>query len=372
MTLHNPVPAFDSDLWVFGTGSHARKVAKALFEKGHHVRAFVSTQPSVKSLDDVPVHSWESLVESGIDPSSQILCAIFNPVHSYSELSEIARRHGFNRLVMPWHYYPYLSQQLGWCYWLSPTPPIPFDAIEASQPYRDVLSLLEDEESRITFQRLHAFRNGQDLDFSSVNSDDRQYFNTITLKAKAFSQPVTYLDVGAYNGDTLRLLVGFAPVGRAILFEPDSDNFIALHSTLKQLHQIYPNMMIEAFPLALGNKDKFLSFSGHGESATLKGVVGSIDNRQIHVVRFDDLFPFDNVNFIKIDAEGADLEVLQGMELLIKNSHPILAVSLYHQPNDITELPLALKQMLDGVSYKYYIRQHMNNSFESVLYAVPC
>jgi FkbM family methyltransferase len=363
--------SLDSDLLVFGAGSHARKVARALAQKGHHVHAFVSTKPSVKILDDVPVQTWQSLLESGISSSTQILCAIFNPVDSYKELSEIAYSHGFKELVMPCDYYPYLSDQLGWCYWLSPTPPVSLDEIEASKPYRDVLSFLEDEESRVTFQRLHAFRNGLDLAFSSINSNDKHYFNALTLQARVFDHPITYLDVGAYNGDTLRLLVGLGTVERAILFEPDSDNYSALHRTLDELHELHPDMSIEAFPLALGNKDRFLRFSGHGESATLREVEDSVDYRQIHVVRFDDLFPFDIVDFIKIDAEGADLEVLQGMEGLVKRSRPILAVSLYHLPNDITELPLTVNQMLDGLAYKYYIRQHMNNSFESVLYAVP-
>jgi FkbM family methyltransferase len=364
--------ALDSNLLVFGAGSHARKVAKALAERGHHVQAFISTQPSAKSLDDVPVHSWQSLLDSRISPSTQILCAIFNPVDSYKELSGIACRYGFKELIMPWDYYPYLSEQLGWCYWLSPTPPISFEVIESSKPYMDVLSFLEDEESRVTFRRLHAFRNGDDLDYSAMNSHDRHYFNNLTLESKLFNRSVTYLDVGAYNGDTLKLLVSLVTVGRALLFEPDSDNYRELHLTLNELHELYPDMSIEAFPLALGNKDRFLSFSGHGESATLREAVDAVDCRQIHVVRFDDLFPFDIVDFIKIDAEGSDLEVLKGMELLIRRSRPILAVSLYHLPNDIIELPLAVKQMVDGFAYKYYIRQHMNNSFESVLYAVPC
>jgi FkbM family methyltransferase len=272
---------------------------------------------------------------------------------------------------MPWDYYPYLCEQLGWCYWLSSTPTVSLDEIEASKPYRDVLSLLEDEESRVTFQRLHAFRNGHDLAFSAMNSNDKHYFNSLTLQSCIFDKSITYLDVGAYNGDTLRLLVSLGKVGRTLLFEPDSDNYRALHCTLEELHQLHPQMSIGAFPLALGNKDRFLRFSGHGESATLRETVEAVDYRQIHVVRFDDLFPFDIVDFIKIDAEGADLEVLQGMERLVIRSRPILALSLYHLPDDITDLPLAVNQMLDGLAYNYYIRQHMNNSFESVLYAVP-
>jgi hypothetical protein len=37
----------------------------------------------------------------------------------------------------------------------------------------------------------------------------------------------------------------------------------------------------------------------------------------------------------------------------------------------MVHLPLALAQIVDGLSYRYFIRQHMHNSFDTVLYAIP-
>lgn len=366
------MPAVDSDVLIFGAGTHARKVARSLLTRGHRVLGFVSSLPTVDLLEDLPVYSWTSLEENGISPATQLICAIFNRNDPYAELVSLATHHGFDRVLMPWDYYPFLEQDLGWCYWLSPETTTTLEAIEASPSYQQVLNLLDDEESKQTFHRIHAFRRGVDLAFSEATSSDPQYFNDFTLAPLAERSSITYLDVGAFDGDTLRSLVAVLAVGRAILFEPEAANYAALQVNLKDVHRLHPAMRIEALPLALGNDDRFLQISGQGEAASLHGAAGAPDARLIHVVRGDDLFPFETVDFIKIDAEGADLEALLGMARLIRRSSPVLAVSLYHRPRDITELPIAISALLDGLPYRFHLRQHMYNSFDSVFYAVPC
>ena len=77
----------------------------------------------------------------------------------------------------------------------------------------------------------------------------------------------------------------------------------------------------------------------------------------------------EKVDFIKLDVEGAEKKALDGAKQLIVRSRPVLAISLYHQPQDLWELPLFLSTICEN--YKFYIRQHYANSFDSVLYAVP-
>ena len=73
-----------------------------------------------------------------------------------------------------------------------------------------------------------------------------------------------------------------------------------------------------------------------------------------------------NRYFINIDAEIADLDVFLGKAELFRSSFPVLAVSLCHRPRDIKYLPIAICALLDGVLYRFYQRQHMYISFESV------
>ena len=83
----------------------------------------------------------------------------------------------------------------------------------------------------------------------------------------------------------------------------------------------------------------------------------------------DELFPNLKVDFIKIDVEGAELQVLNGSEKIINRCRPVLAISLYHNPVDLYVLPERLFQISN--EYKFFVRQHHSNSFDCVLYAIP-
>ncbi|MCP9848779.1 FkbM family methyltransferase [Cyanobium sp. Morenito 9A2] len=359
------------ELLIFGAGEHARRVAKALGARGHHVEAFISSSPSVHQLDGIPVVSWSEL-EGRAFQASSLICAIFNRNDPYDQLVGIAQAHGFVDPVMPWQYDPWLKRELGWCYWLDGNSK-PFEEREEDQDYIAALSLLGDDESRETFRRIHAFRSGEDLSFSSYRCADHQYFNDLTLSGLKPDQPISYLDIGAYNGDTLKVLLQHQAVGRAWLFEPERTNYQALQKATLELIGQYPTLQAVALPLALGHSNAFIELVGEGEAASVHGESGSNSMQLIQAVRGDELLPQDKVDFIKVDAEGADLAAIEGLAKLIRRSKPIMAISIYHRPQDIVDIPLAVAQLLQdaGARYRFHIRQHMSNSFDSVLYAIP-
>jgi len=45
------------------------------------------------------------------------------------------------------------------------------------------------------------------------------------------------------------------------------------------------------------------------------------------------------MDFLKIDTEGYEAEILKGAAGTIKKYKPVLALSAYHKPNDKKELP---------------------------------
>ena len=71
--------------------------------------------------------------------------------------------------------------------------------------------------------------------------------------------------------------------------------------------------------------------------------------------------------FIKMDIEGAELKALMGAKETIVQNKPKLAISIYHKPEDILQIPMYLKALVP--EYKFYLRQYTMSYLECVLYA---
>jgi FkbM family methyltransferase len=75
------------------------------------------------------------------------------------------------------------------------------------------------------------------------------------------------------------------------------------------------------------------------------------------------------VDLIKMDIEGAELEALRGAERSIRQHRPKLAISLYHNPEDIETIPRYLADL--DLEYRFYLEHHTIYNNETVLFAVP-
>jgi FkbM family methyltransferase len=362
-----------SDLLIFGAGSYARKLAKAFQHQGHQIHAFVTSRaPTADCIDSIPCYSLATL-PSALRQVGPIACGVFNRGDAYQGLADSLNHNGFSEIIWPWNYYPELHQQLGWCYWMD-AEPRDLDHWQQDPDYQEVMQLLADEESRNIIERIIAFRCGADLAFSAFKSEEQQYFNHLTLQALPNDRPISYLDVGAYSGDTLEHLCAKATVGTAILLEPDPCNFSQLIETTKNLTQKYPLLRPIALPLGAGSEYQCIVLEASGEASSLhapQGQSGIEDVYTVTVNPLDHMMPAAEVDLVKIDVEGHDREAIRGMQELLQRCKPVVAVSLYHRPRDIVELTLFLKQTLADTSYSFYVRQHLFNSFETVLYAIP-
>jgi FkbM family methyltransferase len=75
------------------------------------------------------------------------------------------------------------------------------------------------------------------------------------------------------------------------------------------------------------------------------------------------------VDFIKMDIEGAELDALRGAEGSIRKHRPKLAISLYHNLEDIEAIPRYLTGL--DLGYSFYLDHHTIYQNETVLFGVP-
>ena len=125
----------------------------------------------------------------------------------------------------------------------------------------------------------------------------------------------TYIDIGAHNGDTCVDFVN--KFKRIYAFEPNPETIIKIPNTIKK------------FPFALGNKreERVLTIPDNGKNDNRHGsIVRHVSGlRQYSVsVRTLDGFEFKEVDLIKIDVEGMELEVLEGSTHTLMNWKPVV------------------------------------------------
>ena len=145
------------------------------------------------------------------------------------------------------------------------------------------------------------------------------------------------IDVGAFHGWYSVLFASRAAAGdRLVSVEPDVRALPALHDTLAALASLSSAIMF-ALPVAVGDGSTLSPSFPYGEdghprfgSDTGEGVIGMTGITIDTLVRALGLRP----TFVKIDVEGAEHFVLQGMLNTLREYQPTLMLELhpYWQP----------------------------------------
>jgi FkbM family methyltransferase len=151
----------------------------------------------------------------------------------------------------------------------------------------------------------------------------------------------SFLDIGANVGASALSFIKMGFYNKIYLFEP---NFQLYNNYLKKIKKKYNNLTI--YNYALGSKNKslifFLPYIGetfihYFSSFDKKYIINSCSNtfpnkkiilkkKIIKVKKFDDLKIKDVIDFIKIDSEGYDLEIIKGLQKTISKFNPTLLI----------------------------------------------
>lgn len=75
----------------------------------------------------------------------------------------------------------------------------------------------------------------------------------------------------------------------------------------------------------------------------------------------------ERLDFIKMDIEGSELAALKGAAESITRFKPKLAICVYHKPEDYIVIPEFINAL--GLGYRFYLKHHFMNGWETVLYA---
>ncbi len=198
---------------------------------------------------------------------------------------------------------------------------------------------LADDISRKTFENILKYKLSGKINYLiDCQIDENDPYNSfLKLKNERF------LDLGAYNGDTV---LGFAekcPDYDAILaVEPDKKSFKKLLNNTENLTKFTP---VNA---CVSDKCEIVNFKMLGGRNSVLG-----DGKdKIEAVTIDSL-DF-NPTYIKMDVEGEEIAAINGGKETILKSKPKMLISAYHRTDDFVTIPKAVLDIRND--YKVYIR----------------
>jgi len=173
---------------------------------------------------------------------------------------------------------------------------------------------------------------------------------------------MTVLDIGAHHGlYTLLASKRVGPNGRIFCFEPSTRerNALLQHLRLNRCK----NVTVESLAVGSENTDAQL-FVVEGVQTgcnslrkPAEDVSGTLNPLTVQVVKLDDWLAgreIEKVDFLKLDVEGGELEVLKGaLSLTSGNARPIILVEV----QDVRTLPWGYKaiEIVDYLRAKDYV-----------------
>ena len=154
------------------------------------------------------------------------------------------------------------------------------------------------------------------------------------------------IDGGAYDGGTARL---FSSLGAKVYaFEMDKKNYEVCKAKAEQYGFVAENM-------GLSNVEADAHYNSGG-TASCKLDHGAETAHFISVDAYVERANLPRVDYIKLDVEGAERDVLEGAAASILKWKPKMAISAYHRPYDLWDLREYVSALCP--SYRFEFRHY--------------
>ncbi len=151
-----------------------------------------------------------------------------------------------------------------------------------------------------------------------------------------------FFDVGAHKGESINLFLKNLKINKIVSFEASPINFKFLEKNKEHYLKKFPNTKILIENIALGFENKEIIFKQFGESSssTLKDIneestyykrkynlLNFFDKKKVYVTfkvkikklnNYIEVNKIDKIDFLKIDTEGYEYEILRGLEKKIR------------------------------------------------------
>jgi len=176
--------------------------------------------------------------------------------------------------------------------------------------------------------------------------EQKQYFKFSHIK-----KGDTIIDAGAFMGTFTVYASLITENGKVIVFEPDPDNYkmVEKHIELNNLNNVI------LLKKGLWDCEKTLKFEQNNVGSTLNIINEDNPNLiEVQVCALDEILndhKIGNIDFIKMDIEGAEIEALMGANKTLVNNDVKLAIASYHIVKG-KETYISVEKQLSNMGYQ--------------------
>ncbi|MCR4888762.1 MAG: FkbM family methyltransferase [Ruminococcus sp.] len=332
-------------IFIYGMGDGALKIMSVFKRKGIVLSGIFASDGFVRghSFEGYRVHKLSD-IEEMVDDFVVVLAFAAGYQEIVDKIHEIAAKHTL----------------------LVPDVPVTGGGLftyeycqENAEKLRKVYDSLADDYSRKVYANIINFKISGNID----------YLDTVTTpKSEIYKNIIkphmneTYVDLGAYNGDTIRELLEYTNGRYSSIYalEPDRKNYKKLSKFVEGMPHIH------AYNAAVWCTDTELPFAS---KAGRQSAICADAETKVEALTVDTILGKHPASIIKMDVEGFEREAIWGAAQTIAHYSPKMMISLYHRNEDIFELPLLLKTI--NPNYKLYIRHQLYiPAWETNLYAI--
>ena len=220
------------------------------------------------------------------------------------------------------------------------------------------------QEEIVEFLKEHDFAEDRIINLGVITDSlySAQYFDADIMSPQ---EGEVFVDGGCFDCSTDKAFIKWCngDYRKIYAFEPDAENY---EKCLKKCRE-EGMANIELYHKGLWDCETELSFEAGGGQGSKIGEQGA-NVIKIPTAAIDDVVGGEEVSFIKLDVEGAELKALQGAAQTIRTFRPRLAICIYHKPEDVIEILEYILSLHDD--YRLYIRHYQMSSCETIVYAL--
>jgi len=205
-----------------------------------------------------------------------------------------------------------------------------------------------------THLKHHLYKNKYKIAFTDGSTflmSINEMFVKEFYKFKSDTQRPRIIDCGSYIGTSLLYFKINYPQAIVTGYEPDASNFSLLDMNLKNWNFADLNVV----NAAIWVNNESVSFESEGNmSSRITAGSNDVSQKLVKCVRLRDLLE-EQVDFLKIDIEGAELEVLKDCSDKLHNVKNLFVE--YHGKYDSANKLNEILDILVKNNFKYYIKE---------------